>query len=279
MRGALSTERTTAITSRLTETEAASANTRLTHMRAHPIPPAASEIMCSQTTRSPVWSLGPTATQLADQHSRDSEDHRPGKRRHPDESEPANDAGCNGNTTGWEYLPRWCDLTDCDLTGCNPCDACDADCNLPVFTRLTPRLSTLITVAAALVPNIGTGWLILGLIGVYRRHLTHLTPACPSAPSCSSYALNAIERLGPRQGLLAAAARIRDCGTAGPHPLRGQTTAGALRTELVTNHPLAPVRVTVSRTYSQRHIRWLRKGRKSWAPSLRSPVPPQLESL
>jgi putative component of membrane protein insertase Oxa1/YidC/SpoIIIJ protein YidD len=73
-------------------------------------------------------------------------------------------------------------------------------------------LSTVLLVAAALVPGRGTGWLVRGLIVGYRRFLTRFTPVCPSAPSCSEYALRAIARHGARRGLTAAAARVRACG-------------------------------------------------------------------
>jgi hypothetical protein len=47
---------------------------------------------------------------------------------------------------------------------------------------------------------------------LYRRWLTRLTPPCPSTPSCSEYALSAVRTLGARQGLAAAARRVRACG-------------------------------------------------------------------
>lgn len=110
----------------------------------------------------------------------------------------------------------------CALAGCEAfdggcsfgdgCDGCDPGCNLIFFTRLLPRLSTLLLVVALVAPASGLNGLFRAPIRLYRRHLTHLTPRCPSSPSCSEYALSAIDRLGARRGLAEAAARIRGCG-------------------------------------------------------------------
>jgi hypothetical protein len=92
-------------------------------------------------------------------------------------------------------------------------DGCSAgDCDISCAGCHLFQLSTVLLVAAALVPGRGTGWLVRGLIVGYRRFLTRFTPACPSTPSCSEYALRAIARHGARRGLTAAAARVRACG-------------------------------------------------------------------
>ncbi|MEJ3657316.1 membrane protein insertion efficiency factor YidD [Actinomycetes bacterium KLBMP 9759] len=93
----------------------------------------------------------------------------------------------------------------CDFGGCNGCDGCGGcDCNLLL------RLSSIMLFVAALVPEAGGG-VVLAAIRGYRRWLTRFTPRCPSPVSCSAYALDAVERLGPRKGLVAAAWRIRRC--------------------------------------------------------------------
>jgi putative component of membrane protein insertase Oxa1/YidC/SpoIIIJ protein YidD len=68
-----------------------------------------------------------------------------------------------------------------------------------------------------LVPNRGRG-AVLAALSFYRRRLTRFTPACPSTPSCSAYAVSAVQALGARRGLAAAARRVRDCGRAGTNP-------------------------------------------------------------
>jgi hypothetical protein len=104
--------------------------------------------------------------------------------------------GCDGVDCGdWNL---GCDLPGCDLLGCH--------LMLPGLT-----LSTLLLVAAAVLPERGAGWLVRALITGYRRHITRLTPACPQTPSCSEYALASVATLGVRRGLAAAAHRIRGC--------------------------------------------------------------------
>ena len=89
------------------------------------------------------------------------------------------------------------------------CDGCDGPCNFPLL-----RLSAVLAVAAFLVPERPAGRrLVRALVRGYQRRLSRFTPVCPSTPSCSAYALTAVEELGVRDGLTAAAARIRDCGT------------------------------------------------------------------
>ena len=85
-------------------------------------------------------------------------------------------------------------------------DACDCG-GFPLL-----KLSLLLTVAALLLPA-SAARPVGGLIRAYQRHLTRFTPPCPAAPSCSAYALRAVQRLGARRGLAAAAARVRACGT------------------------------------------------------------------
>jgi hypothetical protein len=98
----------------------------------------------------------------------------------------------------------WCDIPDCDV-----CDVPDCDCGGCDFPLL--RVSTLLAVVAVVVPA-GTGGLVGALIRGYRQWLTRFTPACPSQPSCSAYALAAVQTLGARRGLRAAARRVRACG-------------------------------------------------------------------
>ena len=109
---------------------------------------------------------------------------------------PRRRSGGGGDDDG-----SWCDFLDlCD--GCSGCDL------------LLVRVSTLLFLAAAVLPGAGTGPLVRAAIRFYRRRLTRFTPACPSTPSCSAYALTAVEELGPRRGLAAAARRVRACGPA-----------------------------------------------------------------
>jgi putative component of membrane protein insertase Oxa1/YidC/SpoIIIJ protein YidD len=104
----------------------------------------------------------------------------------------------------------WCDgLGSCDVPSYDGCDvpSCDGcDCNLLL------RLSTLLAVAAALVPGRAGRRPVLALLRFYRRRLTRFTPICPSTPSCSAYAVQAVQYLGARRGLTAAARRVRACG-------------------------------------------------------------------
>jgi len=106
-----------------------------------------------------------------------------------------------------------CDGTPgCDLPDCDGCDGCDG-CDLLLFVRL----SSLLFVVAAVVPERGGATVVRALLRFYGRRLTRFTPTCPSTPSCSAYATAAVESLGARRGLTAAARRVRDCGSAG-HP-------------------------------------------------------------
>lgn len=92
----------------------------------------------------------------------------------------------------------------CD--GWDGCGGCD--CNLLL------RVSTLLSIAAMLVPPRGgraAQSVVVALLHGYRRWLTRFTPRCPSTPSCSAFALAAVESMGPRRGLAAAARRVRDC--------------------------------------------------------------------
>jgi putative component of membrane protein insertase Oxa1/YidC/SpoIIIJ protein YidD len=86
-------------------------------------------------------------------------------------------------------------------------DACDCG-GFPLL-----KLSLLLTVAGLLLPASAVRP-VGGLIRAYQRHLTRFTPPCPAAPSCSAYALRAVQRLGARRGLAAAAARVRACSAA-----------------------------------------------------------------
>ncbi|WP_374112189.1 membrane protein insertion efficiency factor YidD [Pseudonocardia sp. TRM90224] len=92
----------------------------------------------------------------------------------------------------------------CDWSGCGDgCSICDCSALL--------QLSSLLLLAAAVVPDAGGG-VVRALIRSYQRWLTRFTPRCPSTPSCSAYAITAVEDLGPRRGLAAAARRVRECG-------------------------------------------------------------------
>ncbi|MEJ3654232.1 membrane protein insertion efficiency factor YidD [Actinomycetes bacterium KLBMP 9759] len=90
--------------------------------------------------------------------------------------------------------------------GKDGCDACDCDCN-PFLLRV----SALLMLAAVVLPE-SRGRLTSAAIRGYQRWLSRFTPRCPSTPNCSSYALTAVETLGVRRGLRAAAARVRACG-------------------------------------------------------------------
>jgi putative component of membrane protein insertase Oxa1/YidC/SpoIIIJ protein YidD len=71
----------------------------------------------------------------------------------------------------------------------------------------------MLAVAALVVPEHPAGRrLVQALVRGYQRRLSRFTPDCPSTPSCSDYALAAVESLGARRGLLAAAGRIHRCG-------------------------------------------------------------------
>ena len=105
-------------------------------------------------------------------------------------------------------------------------DACDCG-GFPLL-----KLSFLLTVAALLVPA-SAARPVGGLIRSYQRLLTRFTPACPSSPSCSAYALTAVQRLGARHGLAAAAARVRACGAR-----RAALTSGTLVATRATRVPL-----------------------------------------
>lgn len=96
-------------------------------------------------------------------------------------------------------------------SGGGGCDGCDCNLSLLAITRL----STLLLLAAAVLPDRGGSALARGMIRFYRRRITRFTPRCPSTPSCSAFALTAVRERGARRGLAAAARRIRDCGPTG----------------------------------------------------------------
>ena len=135
------------------------------------------------------------------------------KRKRRERAENATDVAGAAGETG-------CSRVGCDrgggrrggCSGCDGCDGCDgpSGCDL-----LLVRLSTVLTLAAALAPAAGADRVVLALIGGYRRWLTRYTPRCPATPSCSTYALLAVRTLGPRHGLAAAARRISECGSGG----------------------------------------------------------------
>lgn len=94
-------------------------------------------------------------------------------------------------------------------SGGGRCDSCDGPCDFSLL-----RVSAVLLLAAAVMPAAHGGRLVLSLIRGYQRWLSRFTPRCPSTPSCSRYAHSAVESLGPRRGLAAAARRIRHCGNA-----------------------------------------------------------------
>lgn len=58
-------------------------------------------------------------------------------------------------------------------------------------------------------------WLVLKIIGFYRRHISpRLPPACRFTPSCSEYAYEAIEKYGLLGGGWLSVKRVARC-----HPL------------------------------------------------------------
>jgi hypothetical protein len=116
----------------------------------------------------------------------------------------AEEAGEEASRSGWCDGLGGCDVPSCDGCDVPSCDGCD--CNLLL------RLSTLLAVAAALVPGRLGRRPVLALLRFYRRRLTRFTPACPSTPSCSAYAVRAVQDQGARRGLAAAARRVRACG-------------------------------------------------------------------
>jgi putative component of membrane protein insertase Oxa1/YidC/SpoIIIJ protein YidD len=118
----------------------------------------------------------------------------------------AEDAEEEASRSGWCDGIGSCDVPSCDFPSCDGCDVPGCDCNLLL------RLSTLLAVAAALVPGRAGRRPVLALLRFYRRRLTRFTPACPSTPSCSAYAVRAVQDLGARRGLAAAARRVRACG-------------------------------------------------------------------
>jgi Putative membrane protein insertion efficiency factor len=131
------------------------------------------------------------------------------RRRQEQAGDPGNSTGGGGGDSA-----GWCDVGSCDMRSCDvpSCDvpSCDVpDCDCGGCNLL--RVSTVLALAALVVPT-GADGLVAALIRFYRRWLTRLTPVCPSSPSCSVYALTAVQTLGARRGLAAAAHRIRACG-------------------------------------------------------------------
>ena len=54
--------------------------------------------------------------------------------------------------------------------------------------------------------------LLIGLINVYRKHISPLKrPCCKYYPTCSEYAVTAIERFGAIKGLVLSIWRILRC--------------------------------------------------------------------
>lgn len=122
--------------------------------------------------------------------------------------------GARGGGSGWG-----CGGGSGGRSGGGACDNCDGcDCNLSLLA--ITRLSTLLLLAAAVLPDRGGSAVARGLIRLYRRRLTRFTPRCPSTPSCSTFALAAVQERGARRGLVAAARRVRSCGT--PSVRRGR---------------------------------------------------------
>ncbi len=135
------------------------------------------------------------------------------RRRRQEQSGDAGDT-TSDSVGGGADSSAWCDVGSCntfsfDTFNCDApgCDVPDCDCGGCNFLRVSAVLAL-----TALVVPARAGGLVAALIRFYRRWLTRLTPACPSSPSCSAYALAAVQTLGARQGLAAAAWRIRACG-------------------------------------------------------------------
>ena len=73
----------------------------------------------------------------------------------------------------------------------------------PVAWPLQRQLATL---------NRGLTWILLAVIGAYRRWVSPLLPPrCRFTPSCSAYGLEAISRHGPWRGGWLAIQRICRC--------------------------------------------------------------------
>ncbi|RZT84273.1 hemolytic domain-containing protein [Pseudonocardia sediminis] len=121
-------------------------------------------------------------------------------RRHTSETRKEAREASDPTDGGCEWGCDWID-------GCETCDGCDACSGCDLM-----RLSTVLLAVAALTPPAASGSTAVAALRFYRRRLTRWTPRCPSTPSCSAYALAAVEELGPRRGLAAAARRVRDCG-------------------------------------------------------------------
>jgi len=126
--------------------------------------------------------------------------------------------GISGGTGGRQGGGRGDGCGDCGTSACGGSggsgrggDGCDGPCDCNASLLL--RLSTALLVVSAMAPAWGSGRLVRALIRGYQRWLSQYTPVCPSNPSCSAYALAAVEALGPRRGLAAAALRIKSCGT------------------------------------------------------------------
>lgn len=98
-----------------------------------------------------------------------------------------------------------------DCGDCGDCGDCNF-CDFPLLSLL--RLSTLLLVAAAVLPNTGGTALVSRAIAAYQRLLSRFTAVCPSTPSCSAYAASVVREFGARRGLRAAAARVRACSRA-----------------------------------------------------------------
>jgi Putative membrane protein insertion efficiency factor len=126
---------------------------------------------------------------------RDDELDEEERRRRQEQAGEAGGAGSEAATAN----SGWCD--GCDFPDCD-CGGCDV---------LFLRVSTLLAFVALIVP-VGDGGLVAAAIRGYRRWLTRFTPTCPSEQSCSAYALAAVQTLGARRGLRAAARRVRACG-------------------------------------------------------------------
>lgn len=62
------------------------------------------------------------------------------------------------------------------------------------------------------------GWVLLGLVYIYKYAISPLTPAsCRHVPTCSEYAVQAIKIHGPFKGFWLAVRRISKCHPWGTH--------------------------------------------------------------
>jgi len=154
-----------------------------------------------------------------DQGEEAEQEQRDRERRHRRREERPGIAETVGDTCELVDAVRGCGA-GCGQLGRSRGGGGGCDCNGPCDGLSLLRVSTVLLVAAAVVPARGAGGLVRAALRGYQRWLSRFTPACPSTPSCSAYALAAVARHGARRGLRLAAARVHTCGVA-PERRRG----------------------------------------------------------